>query len=114
MKKLVCRVCGNEEFKVLHVGETLCKCGLRLTKISDYASEESKMMKEFYVNNKRQAEVISRVSLLRRAIDESLDKRDEEEFKRLTSQLRVCRHYLQRLENKSPNLFQKGIGAETR
>jgi uncharacterized protein YpiB (UPF0302 family) len=100
MRKLLCKVCGNDEFQVLNVNETLCKCGLRLTKLSDYRSEEPKIDKEhFYLNQKRQAEVISKVILLKRAIDECLDVRDKEAFKKLTSELRVYQHFLQSEEN---------------
>ncbi|MFZ7946793.1 IDEAL domain-containing protein [Neobacillus sp. 19] len=89
MKKLVCKYCGNAEFYVLNVNETLCKCGVRLTKLSDYRNAP-KPNKE----QKRQADAISRVSLLKREIDKCLDERDEERFNKLTYELRVHQHYL--------------------
>jgi uncharacterized protein YpiB (UPF0302 family) len=97
MRKLSCKVCGNNEFQVLNVNETLCKCGLRLTKLSDYRSEEPKIRTEhFHLDQKKQAEVISKISLLKRAIDKCLDEQDKETFKKLTSELRVCQHVLQK------------------
>ena len=96
MGKLLCKVCGNDEFQVLNVNEALCKCGLRLTNLSDYLSEERKIGKEhFYLDLKRQAEVITKVSLLKREIDECLDVRDQEAFKKLTSELIVYQQVLQ-------------------
>jgi uncharacterized protein YpiB (UPF0302 family) len=90
MRKLLCKVCGNDDFQMLNENEALCKCGLRLSNLSDNHSEEPKIRKEhFDLDLKRQASVITKVSLLKRAIDESLDKRDKEAFYKLTSKLRV-------------------------
>ena len=89
MKKLLCKYCGNAEFYVLNVNETLCKCGVRLTKLSDYRREE-----QWHKGQKRQAEVVSKISLLKREIDNCLDERDPERFKKLTYELRVCQHVL--------------------
>jgi ribosomal protein L37E len=91
MKKLICRNCGNEDFKVLNVGETLCKCGRRLTKLSDYQWETPKKWKE---DQRRRAEIISKVSLLKREIDKCLDERDEEGFNKRTLELKLCYHLL--------------------
>jgi uncharacterized protein YpiB (UPF0302 family) len=97
MGNLLCKVCGNDEFQVLNVNEALCKCGLHLTNLSDNLSEERKIVKEhFYLDQKRQAEVITKVSLLKRAIDECLDVRDKEAFKKLTSELIVYQQVLQK------------------
>ncbi|MFJ7726075.1 IDEAL domain-containing protein [Neobacillus sp. NPDC097160] len=91
MRKLVCKYCRNAEFYVLNVNETLCKCGVRLTKLSDYLSEDSPKWRG---DQKRQAEVISKISLLKREIDKCLDERDQERFKKLTYELRACQLYL--------------------
>jgi IDEAL domain len=99
MSKLICKVCGNDKFQILSENEALCKCGLRLTNFGDYHSEEPKIEKKPYeLDHKRQASVITKVSLLKRAIDESLDKRDKEAFYKLTSKLRVYQQYLQTKE----------------
>jgi uncharacterized protein YpiB (UPF0302 family) len=91
MKKLICRNCGNAEFTVLNVGETLCKCGRRLTKSSDYQRENSQKWAE---NQRRRAEMISKISLLKREIDQCLDARDEEGFKKRAFELKLCHHFL--------------------
>jgi hypothetical protein len=91
MGKLLCKVCGNDKFQVVNENEVMCKCGLRLTNLS----EEQKIGKEhFYLDQKRQAEVITKISLLKRAIDECLDIRDQEAFKKLTSELLVYQKVL--------------------
>jgi hypothetical protein len=96
MTKLLCKVCGNDKFQLLNENEALCKCGLRLTNLGDDHSEEPKIGKDPYeLDHKRQASVITRVSLLKRAIDESLDKRDKEAFYKLSSKLRVYQQYFQ-------------------
>ncbi len=96
MKKLVCKYCGNAEFTVLNVGETLCKCGLRLTKLSDYAQEKPQRPRDHhYLDQKRQAEVISKISLLKREIDKCLDERDEEGFKKRTYEIKLWQHFLE-------------------
>lgn len=96
MKKLICKKCGNDEFTVLNVGETLCKCGLRLTKLTDYTLENTQKKKELLVRDqKRRAEVISKISLLKREIDKCLDERDEAGFKKRTFELRLCQHFLE-------------------
>lgn len=96
MTKLLCKVCGNDKFQLLNENEALCKCGLRLTNLGDDSSEELKIGKEPYeLDHKRQASVITKVSLLKRAIDESLDKRDKEAFYKLSSKLRVYQQYFQ-------------------
>jgi hypothetical protein len=96
MTKLLCKVCGNDKFQLLNENEALCKCGLRLTNLGDDHSEETKIGKDPYeLDHKRQASVITKVSLLKRAIDESLDKRDKEAFYKLSSKLRVYQQYFQ-------------------
>jgi len=96
MKKLVCKHCGNAEFTMLQVGEALCKCGLHLTKIGDYRWEKPQYWrKQSTVNPKLQAEVIAKISLLKREIDKCLDERDEEGFRKRTFELKVCQHYLE-------------------
>ena len=94
MRKLVCKACGNDEFKVLKIGETLCKCGLVLTDYGDYLSIQSKKPNEkVTLKQKQLADVIARISLLKPAIDKSLDKQDEKAFKRLTSELKICQDF---------------------
>lgn len=41
------------------------------------------------------AELITKISLLKRKIDQCLDERDQEAFNRLTFELRVCQRYLE-------------------
>jgi IDEAL domain len=96
MGKLLCEVCGNDKFQILNETEALCKCGLRYTNLGDYHREEPKIEeKPDELDHKRQASVITKVSLLKMAIDESLDKQDKEAFYKLTSELRVYQQYLQ-------------------
>ena len=91
MRKLLCKNCGNAEFYVINMNETLCKCGNRLSKLSDYRWEESKKWKEVYhEEQKRQTELIFKISLLKRKIDTCLDEGDKESFKKLTSELKAC------------------------
>ncbi|MEH7300007.1 IDEAL domain-containing protein [Neobacillus drentensis] len=91
MRKLLCKNCGNAEFYVINMNETLCKCGNRLSKLSDYRWEESKKWKEVYhEEQKRQTELIFKISLLKRKIDTCLDEGDKERFKKLTSELKAC------------------------
>ncbi|OIK16141.1 hypothetical protein BIV60_06665 [Bacillus sp. MUM 116] len=96
MKKLVCKDCGNAEFYVVHFNETQCKkCGLHLTHPSQYRREELQQRKEhLYLEIKRKAEAISKISLLKRKIDQCLDAHDQEGFKKFTCELRVCQHFL--------------------
>ncbi|MCM3763985.1 IDEAL domain-containing protein [Neobacillus niacini] len=95
MKKLICKYCGNKEFYVLTVHETLCKCGMHLTKPSDYRLEDDHKWKELYqLEHKREASLISRISLLKRAIDKCLDERDQAGFQKLTAELRTCQNSL--------------------
>lgn len=93
MKNLICKNCGNAEFKVLAVGETLCKCGRRLTMLSDYRWGNTTKWTEL---QKRRAEIISKISLLKREIDKCLDERDEEGFMKRTLELNLCEHFLGR------------------
>ncbi|WHY00516.1 IDEAL domain-containing protein [Neobacillus sp. DY30] len=44
---------------------------------------------------KTKAELITKISLLKRKIDQCLDERDQEAFNRLTFELRVCQRYLE-------------------
>jgi IDEAL domain len=93
MTKLLCKVCGNDKFQLLNENEALCKCGLRLTNLGE---DHSKIGKErFDLDYKRQASVITKVILLKRSIDESLDKRDKEAFYKLSSKLKVYQQYFQ-------------------
>ena len=96
MTKLLCKVCGNDKFQLLNENEVLCKCGLRLTNLGDDHNEKPKIGQErFDLDYKQQASVITKVSLLKRAIDESLDQRDKDAFYKLTSKLRVYQRYFQ-------------------
>ncbi|MEO2075124.1 MAG: hypothetical protein ABGX20_06975 [Bacillus sp. (in: firmicutes)] len=95
MRKLLCKNCGNAEFYVINMNETLCKCGCRLSKLSDYRWEESKKWKEVYhAEQKRQTELIFKISLLKRKIDTCLDERDLEGFNKFTSELKACQNAL--------------------
>src|SRR6478672_3899063 len=93
MTKLLCKVCGNDKFQLLNENEALCKCGLRLTNLGE---DHSKIGKErFNLDYKRQASVITEVILLKRSIDEPIDKRDKEGFYKLSSKLKVYQQYFQ-------------------
>ncbi|WP_462410265.1 IDEAL domain-containing protein [Neobacillus sp. Marseille-QA0830] len=95
MRKLKCRYCGNDEFFVIDVGVNWCKCGLLLTQPIDYARElPPKRNKHISMEQRCQAEIITKMSLLQREIDQCLDERNQEKFQRLTYELKVCRHYL--------------------
>ena len=93
MTKLLCKVCGNDKFQLLNENEALCKCGLRLTNLGEVHSKIGK--ERFDLDYKRQASVITKVILLKRSIDESLDKRDKEAFYKLSSKLKVYQQYFQ-------------------
>ena len=73
-------------------------------RLSQRRTENTK--EDFYLHQKKQAEVISKISLLKRAIDKCLDERDKETFKMLTSELRVCQHVLQKGMN-DPLVYSK-------
>jgi hypothetical protein len=91
MRKLICKNCGNAEFILLGLNEKLCKCGRRLTKLSDYRWEETRRFKEIISERqRRQAEMVSRISLLKREIDQCLDLRDKERFQKLSAELKAC------------------------
>ena len=95
MTKLLCKVCGNDKFQLLNENEALCKCGLRLTNLGEGEGDSKRGKEHFDLDYKRQASVITKVSLLKRAIDESLDKRDKEAFYKLSSKLKVYQQYFQ-------------------
>ncbi|MGG3560689.1 IDEAL domain-containing protein [Neobacillus rhizosphaerae] len=62
-----------------------------MSKLSDYRWEESKKWKEVYLEEqKRQTELIFKISLIKRKIDTCLDERDQDGFKKLTSELKAC------------------------
>lgn len=108
MKKLVCRYCGNKEFYVLNGNETLCKCGLHLTRPSDYRLEEDNKWKEIYkMEYKRKADIISKISLLKREIDKCLDERDQAGFQRLTAELHACQKSLLHPQTRPKGRFKE-------
>jgi hypothetical protein len=110
MSRLLCKACGNNNFQLLNESEALCKYCYRLTNISDYLSGKQKIRNEhFDLDQKWQALVITKVSLLKRAIDESLDKRDKKAFYKLTSILRVYQPFLQTRENRTPVTPKEGL-----
>ncbi|MFJ5717140.1 IDEAL domain-containing protein [Neobacillus sp. NPDC093127] len=96
MKKLLCKYCGNAEFFVVNLHETICKCGLRLTKLSDYRREGTKPAE--YPSQKRQADLISKIILLKQEIDNCLDKREQEGFHRLSLELKDCEEQLLKMD----------------
>jgi hypothetical protein len=93
MRKLLCRNCGNDQFYVVNTGGTLCTCGLRLTTRSHYRMEEKPPLSKEH--QKTQADLIAKVSLLKREIDRCLDERDQAGFKKLSYELKVCQNYLE-------------------
>ncbi|MFF2447207.1 IDEAL domain-containing protein [Neobacillus sp. NPDC058068] len=97
MKKLLCKYCGNAEFYVVNLHETVCKCGLRLTKLSDYRREGTKPAE--YPSQKQQADLISKISILKREIDKCLDEREQEGFHQLSLELKGCEEELLQLED---------------
>ena len=56
---------------------------------------------------KNKAELITKISLLKRKIDQCLDERDQEAFNRLTFELRVCQRYLETRMNTSETSVTK-------
>ncbi|MEC1520680.1 IDEAL domain-containing protein [Neobacillus niacini] len=44
---------------------------------------------------RNKAELITKISLLKRRIDQCLDERDQEAFNRLSFELKVCQRYLE-------------------
>ncbi len=103
MSKMLCNFCGNDQFKMVNEAKALCKYCYRFNFLSDDQSERSKIKNEhFDPDHKWMASVIMKVSLLKRAIDESLDKRDKKAFDKLTSILKVYQQSLQRGQNHIP------------
>jgi|SRR5579875_839469 len=100
MRKLVCKACGNNEFYALNVNVMLCKCGLKLSKPSDYRLEEP-----MNYDPKQQVEAITKLSLLMMEIDKCLDERNDDRFEKLTSELKACQ-----LELKSDHVYELKIG----
>ncbi|WP_066070538.1 IDEAL domain-containing protein [Neobacillus soli] len=110
MKKLLCKYCGNAEFYVVNLHETVCKCGLRLTKLNDYRREGPQHWEDhFFPDQKRQAAVIAKASLLKREIDQCLDERNEERFKKLSLELKVCQKFLKTREADPNHRFKKRL-----
>jgi uncharacterized OB-fold protein len=103
MKKLFCKYCGNGEFYVLNLHETMCKCGFKLTKLSDYRRVESKTEKNPLLRayDQQKAEVIAKISLLKREIDKCLDDRNKERFEKLSLELKVQQNFLE-IEGANP------------
>jgi hypothetical protein len=52
---------------------------------------------------KKKAELIAKISLLKRKIDQCLDERDREGFIQLSYELKVCKRYLGTLMNYPQN-----------
>jgi hypothetical protein len=48
---------------------------------------------------RKKAELITKISLLKQKIDHCLDERNEEEFYRLTFELKICQRYLEACMN---------------
>ncbi|WP_338470861.1 IDEAL domain-containing protein [Niallia sp. XMNu-256] len=103
MSRLLCEFCGNDNFKMLNEDKALCKYCYRFTNLSVDHKEELEMSeKNIELVHKRQASAITKISLLKRAIDESLDKRDKNEFYSLTFKLKYYQQFLQPKENQIP------------
>ncbi|MCL6573523.1 MAG: IDEAL domain-containing protein [Bacillus sp. (in: Bacteria)] len=98
MKKLSCKYCGNGEFYVLNLQETMCKCGYKLTKLSDYRMVESQTEKNslLHTNDQQKAEVIAKISLLKSEIDKCLDDRNKKRFETLSLELKVLQNFLEK------------------
>ncbi|MGX6445573.1 IDEAL domain-containing protein [Neobacillus sp. K501] len=82
MKENGCKVCGSSEFFVMGSGEKRCKCGRTLNE------------------NKRpfltEAELITKISLLKREIDRCLDERDQQGFHQYVLKLKVNQRRLKK------------------
>lgn len=82
-----CKTCGSAEFFVMGSGEKRCKCGRTL--------KDKKAFSETYAN------LITKISLLKREIDRCLDDRDQEGFNKYVFELKVCQRYLNKGMNHS-------------
>lgn len=112
MSELLCKFCGNDDFKMVNETKALCKYCYRFTFLKDEQRKKLKIKNENFDQDQNQnwmASVIMKVSLLKRAIDESLDKRDKKEFDKLTSILKVYQQFLQTQENSTPVPSKKGL-----
>jgi IDEAL domain len=82
MKDNGCKVCGSSEFFIMGSGEKRCKCGKTLNE------------------NKRpfltEAELITKISLLKREIDRCLDERDQDGFHQYVLELKVNQRRLKK------------------
>jgi transcription initiation factor TFIIIB Brf1 subunit/transcription initiation factor TFIIB len=87
MKKLVCKLCGNENVIMEYGDKVICRCGLvlRIPGVDGVNSGQERVIK---ASQKVKAELILQVSLLKREIDQCLDDRNKERFQKLSSQLK--------------------------
>lgn len=58
---------------------------------------------------KKKAELIAKISLLKRQIDRCLDHRDREGFIQLSYELKVCQRYLGTLMNNPENSLKQHL-----
>lgn len=98
MKKLVCKFCGNTEFSSNNSDKIICKCGSKIPDPGNQLMDEFDKVEEelFFLDQQINAEVILKISLIKREIDKCLDERDEEKFHKLSTDLN---HYLDILDS---------------
>ena len=56
---------------------------------------------------RKKAELITRISLLKRKIDQCLDERDRQGFYHLSLELKLCQHYLETCTTNNEVLHKK-------
>ncbi|WP_420491857.1 IDEAL domain-containing protein [Neobacillus niacini] len=58
---------------------------------------------------RKKAELITRISLLKRKIDQCLDERDRQGFYHLSLELKVCQHYLETCTTNHEVRYKRGF-----
>lgn len=58
---------------------------------------------------RKKADLITKISLLKREIDKCLDERDQERFYQLSFELKVCQRYLETCMNHKEVSFKKRL-----
>lgn len=105
MKKFECSACGDTIFSSSNQDEFTCNCGERMTAPWDTKSEGGN---GFIVSvRKLYADAIIKISLLTREIDLCLDERNEERFKKASSELKFYKEIIKTCSENPELLWDK-------
>ena len=105
MKKFECKACGDTIFYSSDRDEFNCRCGEKFTAPCDTKSERE----DGFIDSVRQlyAEAIIKVNLLTREIDICLDKRNEERFNKVSSELNLYKQIIKTCSKNPEFLWDK-------